>query len=214
MFHKTWDWCSAWTGFLVGQDDDCREVFVPTTKTAQTWKHMRCTTLKYWTPGNRKKLTNISSLWAHAFPGGSQLAGALPGLPLQWVVYSRLTPRLHPAALLLLFLLLLVIHPHQLPKTVTDTRRSTPGTPRHSDVPPGTSSIPTVAIFSYIHVTDLLGLLLESGNFQEIRFSHSLVPYSFPGVFIPAEPLVYCHHFFFCSPYLLKVTASELHSLL
>lgn len=166
---------------------------------------------KYSTPGNRKKFTFIGSRLARTFLAGSQLAGALLGLPLQWLAHSRLTLRLHLAALpstaqcsLLRCweTLLLLFQPPPLPHPSSSASK---GGNRHMKkhswnfstpfVPPGESSVPTVVIFSYVHVTDLLGLLLESVNFQEIWFSRSLVPYSLLGVFIPAEHLVYCHHF-------------------
>lgn len=123
-------WCSAWTGLCRG--DKMRSaggVYLPTTQTEQTWRRRRHTAGEIF---NKVlwELEEMSPHWfpvAHSVAGDSQLAGALPGLTPQWVAYSRLTPRLHLAALLSAphsmlprcretLLLLFLIHPHQFPE--------------------------------------------------------------------------------------------------
>lgn len=65
-------------------------IFLPTTQTAQTWRRRRHTAGEIFNEA-LWELEEMSSHWfpvAHAFAGGSQLAGALPGLTLQWVTCS------------------------------------------------------------------------------------------------------------------------------
>lgn len=145
-------------------------------------------------------------LWLAA-PGSLALC---LGFTLQWVAYSRLTPQTSPRSSAAEYGPLFAAkvppppapppHPHPHPSSSAPRGRKRRRIKRCWNastpfVPPGTISIPTVAIFSgRLCNRSARPLVGKSVNFQEIWFSRSRVPHSFPGVFISAEHPVYHRH--------------------
>lgn len=204
-FPGPWVWGTAWTGLFFGGDK-----MTTTTQTTQTWRRGRHTTGEIFNSAlweceeNEPPLVprgtcfgwrlpaRWRSAWAHSPVGRLQQTDTQTS-PRSSAEYGPLfaakvppppAPPLPPP------------HPSSSASRGRNRRRAKRSQNASKPVmPPGTPSIPTVAIFSDVYVSDLLGLSLEVWISRKFGFRFSPVPYYFLGVFISAEHLVYRHRF-------------------